>query len=158
MLCWFLPYDCVNLPWPYIHPHPLEPPCRPSRSSQSTELSALGYTTAFHKLFYTVVGLPWQLRWERACLQRGRPGFDLWVGKMPWRRKWQPTPVFLPGEFHGWRSLVGYGPWGRTESDVTERLTLLALVYMCQCCSPSSSYPLLPNCVHKSVLAGYFKK
>ena len=41
-----------------------------------------------------------------------------------WRRKWQPSPVFLPGEFHGWRSLVGYGPWGCKESDMTERLTL----------------------------------
>ena len=47
-------------------------------------------------------------------------GFDPWVGKIPWRREWQPTPVFLPGEFHGQRSLVGYSPWGRTESDTTE--------------------------------------
>ena len=42
------------------------------------------------------------------------PGFDPWVGKIPWRRKWHPTPVFLPGESHGRRSLVGYSPWGRT--------------------------------------------
>ena len=40
-----------------------------------------------------------------------RPWFDPWVGKIPWRREWQPTPVFLPGEFHGWRSLAGYSPW-----------------------------------------------
>ena len=40
----------------------------------------------------------------------GRPGFDPWVRKILWRRKWQPTPVFLPGESHGWRSLVGYSP------------------------------------------------
>ena len=39
---------------------------------------------------------------------------------MHWRRKWQPTPVFLPGKSHGWRSLVGYCLWGRTESDTTE--------------------------------------
>ena len=39
-----------------------------------------------------------------------------------WRRKWQPTPVFLPGESHGWRSLVDYSPRGRKESDMTERL------------------------------------
>ena len=39
-----------------------------------------------------------------------------------WRRKWQPTPVFLPGKFHGQRTLVGYSPWGRKESDTTERL------------------------------------
>ena len=47
-------------------------------------------------------------------------GFDPWVGKIPWRRKWQSTPVFLPGESHGQRSLAGYSPWGRKESDTTE--------------------------------------
>ena len=41
---------------------------------------------------------------------------------MHWRRKWQPTPVFLPGKSHGWRSLLGYSPWGLKESDTTERL------------------------------------
>ena len=46
-----------------------------------------------------------------------------WVEKIPWRRKWLPTPVFLYGESHGQRSLVGYSPWGRRESDRTERLT-----------------------------------
>ena len=39
-----------------------------------------------------------------------------------WRRKWQPTPVLLPGKFHEWRSLVSYSPWGHKESDTTERL------------------------------------
>jgi len=42
------------------------------------------------------------------------------VGKIPWRRKWQPTPVLLPGKFHGWRRLVGYSPWGCKELDTTE--------------------------------------
>ena len=46
---------------------------------------------------------------------------------MHWRRKWQPTPVFLPGESQGWRSLMGCGLWGRTESDMTERLHFHAL-------------------------------
>ena len=41
------------------------------------------------------------------------PGFDPWVGKIPWRRKWQPTPLLLPGKSHGRRSLVGSSPWGR---------------------------------------------
>ena len=50
------------------------------------------------------------------------PGFNPWVGKIPWRRKWQPTPVLMPGKFHGWRSLVGYSPWGRKELDTTEQL------------------------------------
>ena len=52
-----------------------------------------------------------------------RPRFDPWVRKIPWRRKWQPTPVFLPGEFHGQRSLVDYSPRGHKELDTTERLT-----------------------------------
>ena len=43
--------------------------------------------------------------------------FNPWVGKIPWRRAWQPTPVFLPGEFHGQRNLGGYSPWGCKESD-----------------------------------------
>ena len=51
-----------------------------------------------------------------------RDGFDPWVRKMPWRRAWQPTPVFLPGESHGKRSLAGYSPWDRKESDMTEEI------------------------------------
>ena len=43
-------------------------------------------------------------------------GLDPWVGKIPWRRKWPPTAVFLPGESHGQRSLAGYSPWGHKES------------------------------------------
>ena len=62
------------------------------------------------------------LRGESLCLQCRRPGFNPWVGKIPWRRKWQPTPAFLPGESHGQRSLVGYSPQGHKESDTTERL------------------------------------
>ena len=49
---------------------------------------------------------------------------DPWVRKILWRRKWQPTPVFLPGKSQGQRSLVGYSPWGRKELDTTERLPL----------------------------------
>jgi len=60
-------------------------------------------------------GLPWWLRQQRICPQCGRFRFDPWVGKIPWRREWQPTPVFLPGEFHGQRSLSGCSP-GLTKS------------------------------------------
>ena len=49
-----------------------------------------------------------------------RLGFNPWVGKIPWRRPWQPTPVFLPGESHGRRNLADYSPWGRKESDTNE--------------------------------------
>ena len=57
------------------------------------------------------------------CLQIRRPEFDPWVRKIPLRRECQPTPVFLPGEFHGQKSLEGYSPWGHKESDTTEQLT-----------------------------------
>ena len=46
-----------------------------------------------------------------------------WLGRSPWRRKWQPTPVLLPGKSRGRRNLVGYSPWGRKESDMTENFT-----------------------------------
>ena len=51
----------------------------------------------------------------------GDSRFNLWVGKILWRRKWQPTLVFLPGKFHGQRHLEGYSPWGCKELDMTER-------------------------------------
>ena len=59
---------------------------------------------------------------ESACqCRRGqRCGIDPWAGKIPWRRAWQPTAVFLPGEFHGQRSLGGYSPWGCIELEMTE--------------------------------------
>ena len=60
----------------------------------------------------------------RICLQCRRPGFNPWVWKISWRRKWLPTPISLLGEFHGQRRLVGYSPWGHKELDTTELLTL----------------------------------
>ena len=60
---------------------------------------------------------------ESAC-NAGDQGWTPWVRKIPWSRKWQPTPVFLPGEFHGQRSLASYRPWGCKESDTTGQLTL----------------------------------
>ena len=77
-------------------------------------------------------GYPCQYSWgfpggsngKRICLQCRRPRFDPWVRKMPWRREWLTTPIFLPGEVHGQRSLAGYSPWCCKESDTTERLTL----------------------------------
>ena len=57
-------------------------------------------------------------------MQGRRPWFDPWVGKIPCSREWLPIPVFLPGEFHGQRSLVNYNPQGHKELDTTEELTL----------------------------------
>ena len=57
------------------------------------------------------------------CRRHKRWGFHLRVGKVPCSRKWQPTPIFLPGKCHGQRSLAGYSPWGHKESDTTKRLS-----------------------------------
>ena len=56
--------------------------------------------------------------WE--CRRYKRHKFSPWVGKIPWRRAWQPTPVFLPGESHGQRRLAGYNPWGHKSLDMTK--------------------------------------
>ena len=70
-----------------------------------------------------MVRLPWWLSIKECAGQCRRRGFDPQVGKIPWRRKWHPTPVFLPGEFHGLRTLPRATMHGVTESDMTERLT-----------------------------------
>ena len=72
------------------------------------------------------IGLPrWLSGKESACQCRKhrRHGFDPQVGKIPWRRKWQPAPIYSPSKLHGQRSLVGYSPWGCKKSGTTERLT-----------------------------------
>ena len=60
---------------------------------------------------------------ESACKKCRRPGFNPWVGKIPWRRKWQPTPVFLPGESPWPEEPAGYSPLRRKELDKTSRLS-----------------------------------
>ena len=59
-----------------------------------------------------IYGLPWWLNGKESACQCRRHRFNPWVRKIPWRRKWQPTLVFFPGESHGQRTLVGYTPWG----------------------------------------------
>ena len=69
------------------------------------------------------LGLPlaqWLKKKKKSAGLCRRCRFDLWVRKIPWRREWQPTSVFLSGESHRQRSLAGYNPWGRRESDTTE--------------------------------------
>ena len=67
-----------------------------------------------------VWGLSWWHRGKESACQCRRHRFNPWVGKIPWRRKWQPTPVFLSGRFHGQKSLAGCSSWGHRELDTTE--------------------------------------
>ena len=78
---------------------------------------------------------------KSVCLQCGRPGFNPWVGKIPWRRKWQPTPVFLPGKSHGWRSPVDYSPW----------VAKLAYRNLLRMCSVAQSWPTLCDPMNRSM-------
>ena len=75
----------------------------------------------FH-VFYIIYGLPWWFSGKESAfaMQCRRSRFKPWVRKIPWRRKWQPIPLFSPGEFHGQRSLVDYIPWDHNESDMIE--------------------------------------
>ena len=64
-------------------------------------------------------GLPRRLSGKESICERRRHRFDTCVGKIPWRRKWQATLVFLSGEHDGQRGLVSYSPWGHKQSDTT---------------------------------------
>ena len=73
-----------------------------------------------------------------------RGGFNPWVRKIPWRRKWQPTPVFFPGQPRGQRSQVGCSPWGLEESDTTERLHFH---FSLSCLGGGNGNPLQCSCL-----------
>ena len=82
------------------------------------------------------------------CRRHRRHSFDPWVRKIPWRRKWQTTPVFLHENFRGQRGLMGYSPWGRKEWDRTEHAAALCCTGgPCRgiCFVYSSVYMLIPN-------------
>ena len=86
---------------------------------------SMPFTMHFGVSFLNIAILPRRLSGKEPvcqCRRCKRCRFNPWVGKIPWSRKWQPTPVFLPGRFHGQRSLVGYSPWGCKGLDVTEQL------------------------------------
>ena len=83
--------------------------------------SMVGYSPSGHKELDMTEQLSTH-RWRRDFAGVIKLRILRWIGKIPWRRKWQPTPVFLSGKSHGWRSLVSYSPWGRKELDMIERL------------------------------------
>ena len=112
MLCQFPLYSKVNQLHVYIYSTLLQI-LFPYRSLQSIESSSLCYSAGHYQLYtsYIVVsvqGLPRRLKSKRIYLPSRRLKFR----KFPWRRKWQPPPVFLPGKSHGQRSPAGYSPWG----------------------------------------------
>ena len=103
--------------------------------------------TWVHKIeVLTYLGL--QSGIESACQRRRckRCGFNRWVRRTPWSRKWQPTPVFLPGESRGQRSLAGYSSLGHKESDTTEWAGSHAYISPPSWTSLPPTHPIPPGC------------
>ena len=107
--------------------------------SWSTELwvtssfSSLYFSLYFiHAIFMVCMGLPQCLSGKESTCQCRRQEFDPWVGKISWRRKWQPTLVFLPGKSHEQRSLTGYSPWGgkRVRHDLVTKQWHIVILYI----------------------------
>ena len=85
--------------------------------------SLSGASTMLFALLCYTVGFPGAASGKEPtyqCRKHQKCGFDPWVGKIPWSKNWQPTPVFLPEESHGQVSQAGYSPWGHKELDITE--------------------------------------
>ena len=89
------------------------------------------------------VGFPGGTSGKEPTCQFRRHRFKPWVREIPWRKAWKSTPVFLPGESHGQRSLASHSPWGHKESDTTERLTLPLVLLAYVVCSHRPSVLLL---------------
>ena len=89
----------------YHYDHKTKITCDSEKDSGPQKSSCKGH-------MYFLIGLPLWLSVKESACQCRRCGFNPWVGKVPWRRKWQPAPLFLLGKLHGQRSLVGYNLWG----------------------------------------------
>ena len=79
-------------------------------------------------MYYGLLLFPGGSDSKTSVSNAGDPGSIPWVGKIPWRRKWQPTPVLLPGKSHGQRNLVGYSPWGRRVGHYWATLLTLLII------------------------------
>ena len=94
-------------------------------------------------IVYNLLYLLWEFRGPSVLLQIELFHSFLWLSSIG-RRQWQPTPVLLPGKSHGWRSLVGCSPWGRWESDTTERLHFH---FSLSCIGEGNGNPLQFSCL-----------
>ena len=112
----FVPFDCF---------HPTTSPLILAFGKHKSDLSLWFFGLLFKYNWPMVVcwGFPGGASGKEPACQCRRPkrrGFNPWVGKIPWRRQWHPTPVSLPGKFHGQWRLVGHSPKGHKKSDATE--------------------------------------
>ena len=115
MFCQVLLYSKVNQPYIYTYLVVFGFPCHLKRCWENWT-AVCKRLESEHSLTGAVSGQSPACQ----CRRRKRRGFNPWIRKIPWRRTWQSTPVFLPGVPHGWRCLVGYSPWGPKASNMTE--------------------------------------
>ena len=107
------------------------------------------------RTFELAIPSAWKwLRWLRICLQGGKPRFDPWVRRIPWRREWLPIPVFVPGEFHGQMSMVGYSPqsgkeWVTTEANNTFPFTAWKCLQFVSSCRSTFYFPSLLSSTYR---------
>ena len=114
----YIAHSCIRRSrWGQMLPCPLGV-CHPGQIGLEMNLTSVSSCS----LLPAVLGFPGGSAVKQSACQCRRHEFDPWVRKIPWRRKWQPTPTFLPGNIHGQSSLVGYSPWGRKVLDTTWRL------------------------------------
>ena len=104
----FLPLGALHATW--------------EQKMQSSHFLIQGHVSPRQSLNSRSISNTSHFLWASPVAQKGRRHkFDPWVRKIPWRKTWQPTPVFLPGKSHGQRSLAGYRSWGHKELYTTER-------------------------------------
>ena len=126
----FMRWQRVRHDWAHEHRIPL----RSWKSTQNQDIFPSSMVLVTEELTSSLV-IPRSPSDEDSayqCKRCKRLGFDPWVGNIPWSRKWQPTPVFLPRKFHGQRSLVGYSPWSHKESHTTEHHTCIYYILVTQ--------------------------
>ena len=119
-----------------------------------------GYKLQWIEYITCAKGLPrWLSGKESTCQCRSfrRCGFNPWVRKIPWRRKWQSTPVFLP-RTHGQRSLAGHSPWGHKVSDTTEQAHMQHTTYAKHCTGYWYSTSNLQNNCERYVLIQFYRR
>jgi len=118
------------------------PRMQPQKEVQMLNLSWSDFDTASYIKLVFMWGLLWWLNGKESAFQCRRHGFYPWVGKIPWRRKWQPLPLFLPGKSYEQRSLAGYSPWGhkRVGSDLATEQQQFMSCSDVECCCVSLEY------------------
>ena len=133
-MLWFMGSQRVRHDWPTELNKPGTLLCALRHKEQNRQNSLLSWSWYSSLSWHDIERIQWDNAYKilSIVLDRGgsdgkesayNEGFNPWVGNILWIKEWKPTPVFLPGEFHGQRSLEGYNTWGHKELDTTEWLT-----------------------------------